>query len=200
MTVIVGWWSENGGGLAADRAASRNGKMVEIRIPKVRAIPRIGGGNIIFGFTGCLYHDLFWRRVAEVDLNDISTPDIVNWLEQHLSEFGSWLRARGDGEVRDGIWTTRWEGLCLSKEGLFHLASYGEVTMVSPRSAEHSWAYSAVGSGSDVSLGVLYMASTVGYTKMDAVLPLAVEAANEEAAGCGFGVDMLVESWPVSKS
>lgn len=200
MTVIVGWWSENGGALAADRATEKNGKSRLLNRPKIRAIPRADGGHVMFGFTGYGHHALFWDAIVGVSPIGGEGPSLVEWWRVVLNDFGTWLRERGDGSAEDGVWSAPWHGLCLAKEGLFELYPQGDVTRADPRKVDAGdVTYAAVGSGAEVAMGALYVSSRMSFAYQDR-LTLAVEAANEEAAGCGFGVDMLVESWPVSKS
>jgi len=201
MTVIVGWWSENGGSLAADRAIEKNGKSRLLNRPKIRAIPRADGGHILFGFAGYGHHSLFWDAISEVRIADKrgAPMTLADWLRSTLGDFGAWLRERGDGSAENGVWSAPWHGLCLAKEGLFELYPQGDVTRADPRRVDAGdVTYAAVGSGAEVALGALYVSSRMSFAYQDR-LTLAVEAANAEATGCGFGVDMLVESWSASK-
>jgi hypothetical protein len=197
MTVIAGWWTKSSGIIAADRGTEKNGKPCRLNRPKIRAIPRSDGGHVLFGFTGYGHHALFWDDIPTVELIDISgiRIDFKRWWHRRLDDFGTWLRERGDGMTDDGVWSAPWHGICVAREGLFELFPQGDLELVSPReSAADGETYTAVGSGCDVANGALYVASRMSFPPQDR-LRLAVEAANAEAVGCGFGVDMLVEQW-----
>ncbi len=96
--------------------------------------------------------------------------------EQLADDWSAWARARGHGEVRDGIWSLGACALAVQPRKISEVYACGSVV-------EPSEGYSAAGSGAEVAIGVLWLARQQ-QLPAECAVRCAIEAAIAHANGC----------------